>query len=93
MLYEAGFANGLNKRIIPFLFDVDPIFASKKIHIIPYRSISSGAIEFKFNSGSIQLSFDSGYQVRLDFVKLDSKAKTELKLLYMYMMNYVIKRD
>lgn len=24
MLYEAGFANGLNKRIIPFLFDVDP---------------------------------------------------------------------
>ena len=24
LLYEAGFANGLNKRIIPFLFDVDP---------------------------------------------------------------------
>ena len=24
LLYEAGFASGLNKRIIPFLFDVDP---------------------------------------------------------------------
>lgn len=75
------------------LFDVDPLFDSKKIHIIPYHSISSAAVEFRSNSGSIQLSFDSGYQVRLDFVKLDSKAKTELRLLYMYIMNFVTKRD
>ncbi|HOB26409.1 MAG TPA: PH domain-containing protein [Bacilli bacterium] len=79
-----------NKKMV--LFDVDPVFNSKKIHIIPYYSISSGSVEFGNSDGSIQLAFDSGYQIRLDFVKLDSEEKTQLRLLYMYMMNTVIKK-
>ena len=66
------------------LFDVNPLSNSKKIHIIPYSSISSGAVLFKFNSGSILLAFDSGYQLKLNFVHLDAKAKTELRKLFSY---------
>ena len=75
------------------LFDVDPFVGSKKIHIIPYKSISSGAILFKRNSGAILLSFDSGYQMKLNFIKLNPQAKTELRKLFSHMMEkYDIKR-
>ena len=59
------------------LFDVDPFVGSKKIHIIPYKSISSGAI---------LLSFDSGYQMKLNFIKLNPQAKTELRRLFSHIM-------
>ena len=72
------------------LFDVNVTGINKKIHIIPYKSISSGAILFKVNSAAIFLSFDSGYQMRLNFVKLDPKEKTELRKLYSKIMNSVI---
>lgn len=68
------------------LFDVNPILNSKKIHIIPYSSISSGAILFKLTSGAILLSFDSGYQLKLNFVHLNPKEKTELRKLFTYML-------
>jgi len=71
------------------LFDVNVTGINKKIHIIPYKSISSGAILFKVNSAAIFLSFDSGYQMRLNFVKLDPKEKTELRKLYSKIMNSV----
>lgn len=77
-----------DKRMI--LFDVQPISNSKKIHVIPYKSISTGAILFNTKSASIFLSFDSGYQMRLNFVRLDAKAKTELRLLYSTIMNSII---
>ena len=67
------------------LFDVNPIVNSKKIHIIPYKSISSGAVLFKFKSGAILLSFDSGYQLKLNFIKLNPSGKTELRKLFTYM--------
>jgi len=73
-----------NERMI--LFDVNPMTNSKKIHIIPYKSISSGAVLFKLASGAILLSFDSGYQLKLNFINLNSKAKTELRLLFSYIM-------
>lgn len=73
-----------DKRMI--LFDCSPIGKSKKIHIIPYKSISSGAILFKINSGAILLSFDSGYQMRLNFIKMDAAAKTELRKLFSFIM-------
>lgn len=69
------------------LFDVNPITNAKKIHIIPYSSISSGAVLFKMTTGSILLSFDSGYQLKLNFVSLNPKAKTELKNLFVYIMD------
>ena len=69
------------------LFDFKPIGKNKKIHILPYKSISPGAILFKISSGAILLSFDSGYQMRLNFVKMDASAKTELRKLFSYIMN------
>ena len=69
------------------LFDVDPFIGGKKIHIIPYSSISSGAILFKRSSGAILLSFDSGYQMKLNFIKLTPNAKTELRKLFSHMMH------
>lgn len=74
-----------NKRMV--LFDVNPFTHSKKIHIIPYESISSGAILFNMTSGSILLSFDSGYQLKLNFIHLKATDKTELRKLFSYIMN------
>ncbi len=74
-----------NERMI--LFDVNPLDRSKKIHIIPYSSISSGAIRFMLNSASVYFSFDSGYQMELKFVHLNAEGKTELRKLFSYIMN------
>lgn len=71
------------------LFDVNPIGGAKKIHVIPYKSISSGAILFKKFSGSIFLSFDSGYQLKLNFIGLNGKEKTELRHLFYYIMHNI----
>lgn len=75
-----------NERMI--LFDVNPLSSSKKIHIIPYESISSGAVLFGLNKGSILLSFDSGYQLQLNFIKLNPAHKTELRKLFSYMFEH-----
>lgn len=71
------------------LFDIDPIRHSKKIHVIPYNSISSGTIMFKKLSGHILLSFDSGYQLKLKFVGLSNTDKTDLRKLFHYMFRNV----
>ena len=86
-VYKTSRDKGLftNERMI--LFDVNPLDGSKKIHIIPYSSISSGAVLFKHTSGAILLSFDSGYQLKLNFVRLDANGKTELRKLFSYMLN------
>ena len=80
-----------NDRMV--LFDCNPISKSKKIHIIPYDSISTGAVLFKATSGAMLLSFDSGYQIRLNFIKMDAQAKTELRKLFSYIMNKKGKKD
>lgn len=77
-----------DKRMI--LFDVNVAATNKKIHIIPYKSISTAAISFRTNRGYILISFDSGYQIRLNFVHLDANAKTELRKLYCMMMNSIV---
>ena len=84
--YKTARDNGIftDERMI--LFDVNPIWNNKKIHIIPYSSISSGAILFNLTSGSILLSFDSGYQLKLNFVHMNPKEKTELRKLFTYML-------
>ena len=69
------------------LFDVNPLDRSKKIHIIPYSSISSGAIRYKLTSADILLSFDSGYQMELRFIHLDAQGKTNLRKLFAYIFN------
>lgn len=77
-----------NKKVIIFdcnLFKV----TSKVIHIIPYKSISTGGILYGVNKARILLTLDSGYQIRWDFVHMGAKEKTNLRKVYSKMMNYV----
>ncbi len=70
-----------DKKIL--LLDQKGIFGKKKkIHIFPYCSISSSAIEYNGTKTAILLSMDSGYQLRLNFVKMSAENKTELRKIY-----------
>ena len=71
------------------LFDVTPLSSQKKVHYIPYKSISSGAVLFKLTSGAILLSFDSGYQLKLNFIRLNPENKTELRKLFTYIFERI----
>ena len=73
-----------NKTMI--LFDRDIVGTYKKIHIIPYRSISTSAICFKPGKAEILLSLDSGYQMRINFVNMNHEKKEHLKVVYKTMM-------
>ena len=78
-----------NKKIV--IFDCKLLkFSSKVIHIIPYKSISTGAVEFSSNKAKILLTLDSGYQIRWDFIHMGAKEKTNLRKAYSKMMAYVI---
>ncbi len=72
------------KRMV--LFDKNPLSTLKKTHIIPYKSISTSAIGFGFNNAQILLSLDSGYPLQLNFVRMNDQKKTNLKNVYIHMM-------
>ncbi|MEG1150385.1 MAG: PH domain-containing protein [Bacilli bacterium] len=80
-----------DKKMI--LFDLPPLTDEKKIHIIPYSSISSGAIVFNSSSAEILLSLDSGYQMRLDFVRLGAEEKTRLRIIFTEMLTKADKKN
>lgn len=74
-----------DKRII--LFDRDPMTALyKKIHIIPYYSISSSAINYKPGKVELLLSLDSGYQMHINFIDMNHDKKENIKAVYKIMM-------
>ena len=74
-----------DKRII--LFDRDSMAVYyKKIHMIPYKSISTSAINYKPGKVELLFSLDSGYQLHLNFVNMDHAKKESIKALYKYMM-------
>ncbi len=78
-----------NKKIV--IFDSNLLkFRTKVIYEIPYKSISTGAIEFSNNKAKILLTLDSGYQIRWDFIHMGAKEKTNLRKAYSKMMAYVI---
>ncbi len=68
------------------LFDRDIVGTYKKIHIIPYRSISTSAVCFKPGKAEILISLDSGYQMRINFVNMNHDKKENLKVVYKLMM-------
>ena len=70
------------------LFDRDIARIYKKIHIIPYSSISTSAICFKPGKVEIYLSLDSGYQMRINFVNMDHNKKENLKIVYNQMTKH-----
>jgi hypothetical protein len=71
------------------VFDVSDVSTRKTIHVFPFNSISSSAVEFKKNKAAILLSMDSGYQVRLNFVKMLPQDKTKFRQMYMILVNYI----
>ncbi len=74
-----------NKKMI--LFDRD-VFAAyyKKIHIIPYISISTSAINFKPRKVELLFSFDSGYQLHVNFIDMNHDKKEVIKKIYKEIM-------
>ncbi len=73
-----------DKRMI--LFDRDTLAVYyKKIHIIPYKSISSSAIDFKPNKVELLFSLDSGYQLHINFINMDHIKKENIKAVYKLM--------
>ena len=78
-----------DKKMI--LFDRDTLAVYyKKIHIFPYTSISSSAINFKPGKVELLFSFDSGYQLHIDFNDMNHDKKNTIKKVYITMMNYKI---
>lgn len=74
-----------DKKII--LFDRDTLAVYyKKIHIIPYKSISTSAINFKPGKVELLLSLDSGYQFHLNFINMHHDKKENIKIVYKTMM-------
>ncbi len=59
----------------------------KKIHMFPYTSISSCAINFKPGKVELLFSFDSGYQLHINFLEMDHNKKEVIKAVYKQMMN------
>lgn len=78
-----------DKKMI--LFDRDTLAVYyKKIHIFPYSSISSSAINFKPGKVELLFSFDSGYQLHINFNEMNHEKKENLKKVYLTMMEYKI---
>ena len=74
-----------DKKMI--LFDRDTLAVYyKKIHIFPYVSISSSAINFKPGKVELLFSFDSGYQLHINFIEMNHNKKEKLKSIYKIMM-------
>lgn len=69
-----------NKKIV--LFDQKGTGNVKEITIIPYKSFSTCSIKFKTAHADILIYLDSGYPLRLRFVKLDPVGKKKLRILY-----------
>lgn len=68
------------------LFDVTPYTGRKKIHILPYKSISTSAIAYSLTKSEIIISFDSGYQLKLAFTNMNADDKKSLRLLFYEIM-------
>ena len=64
----------------------DNLLFQKTVHMIPYKAIATSAIVYGKNKVSILLSLYNSYPVRLNFVKLDSRGKTRLRLLYTHIV-------
>ena len=78
-----------DKKMI--LFDRDTLAVYyKKIHIFPYVSISSSAINFKPGKVELLFSFDSGYQLHINFIDMNHEKKENIKKIYKAMMKVKI---
>ncbi len=74
-----------NKKMVLFDRDTMAVYY-KKIHVIPYVSISTSAINFKPGKVELLLSLDSGYQLHINFVEMNHDKKEHIKQVYKIMM-------
>ena len=75
------------------IFDVRGIIELKEtVHFFPFVSISSTAIEYVGSRVAILLSMDSGYQVRLNFVKMSEEEKRKIRSVYMDMVEAISRK-
>ena len=76
-----------SKNNVKVLFDRDTMaIYYKKIHTIPYKSISTSAINFMPGKVEILFSLDSGYQIHLNFISMNHDKKENLKKVYNVMI-------
>lgn len=75
-----------NKKLVLFDRDLMAIYY-KKIHIIPYKSISTSAINFMPGKVEMLFSLDSGYQLHINFIDMNHDKKENIKRIYNSMMN------
>lgn len=75
-----------DKKLVLFDRDTMAVYY-KKIHTIPYKSISTSAINFKPGKVELLFSFDSGYQLHINFIDMNHDKKENLKKIYNLMMN------
>ena len=72
------------------LFDRHGNFGiSKKIHMFPYKNISTSAILFRGGMVAMLFTMNSGYQVRLNFVHMSAEDKTEIRKVYYNMIEKI----
>lgn len=74
-----------NKKMILFDRDTMAIYY-KKIHIIPYVSVSTSAINFKPGKVELLFSLDSGYQLHINFIDMNHDKKENIKAIYKEIM-------
>ncbi len=75
-----------DKRMI--LFDRDALAVYyKKVHIFPYASISSSAVNFKPGKVELLFSLNSGYQLHINFIDMNHDKKEKIKSIYKIMMS------
>lgn len=79
-----------NQKMI--LFDRDPLAVYyKKVHMVPYPSISTGAINYMPGKVEMLFSLDSGYQLHINFIGMNHEKKEKLKSIFKFMLKMSVK--
>ncbi len=78
-----------NRKML--LFDRDVLGVHyKKVHVVPYKSISTSAINYLVGKVEMLFSLDSGYQMHINFVGMNHDKKENLKRIFKIMMKSVL---
>lgn len=73
------------------LFDRDPLaLYYKKVHVVPYNSISTSAINYLPGKVELLFSLNSSYQLHINFVSMNHEKKEHLKKIFKLMMKPIV---
>lgn len=82
------FAVFTDKKML--LFDRDVLgLQYKKVHVVPYKSVSTSAINYLAGKVEMLFSLDSGYQMHINFIGMNHDKKENLKKVFKVMMKQV----